>query len=487
MSVFTGLWEIVTSLSIVSQAFVLAIAAIWLMFNVRYSARVMELGPTILTTLGIFGTFLGVAIGLSHFDTTNVQASVPSLLAGLKTAFWASVFGVGAAVQLKMREFLVGAFARKKKTTSQSLSPLAVLVDIREALAGYGDASLPQQIRMLRQDMGDRLIGEIAATRRESAEKLDALRRGQVDALAQMELAGQVQQKALHQLAGGATETLVAALQQVVTDFNDRVSGQFGENYRELGDVVRQLLTWQNEYRETIRATNLQLGDTLRQLGYAAGDFRAVTTGSEQFAKTAERVGRIMDGIEAGEDRLMVLARGVAKVTEDASGRIPFIEARVAELTSQMTRAVQDNQAAVHAALAESAVALQQTVLSLKSGLAGAAQAGTAEMQDNQRAIAAALHDNAASMAGALQASQGELTAAIAGFEVQMAAMIGSAEQRVIALDGNVASGLSQSVGQLVGNLTAQLEAASAGLAERTKRTRPMLHVVGEAVAVAED
>ena len=446
MGVFSSLWEIVTSLSVVSQVFILTIAAIWLLFNVRYNARVVELGPTILTTLGIFGTFLGVALGLSHFDTGNVQASVPSLLAGLKTAFWASVFGVGAAVQLKMREFLVGAFTRKKKT-SHSVSPLAVLVDIREALAGYGDASLPQQIRMLRQDMGDRLVAEIVGARREQAERLDALRVGQKDTLAQMELAGRVQQKALHQLAGGATESLVGALQRVVTDFNHKVASQFGENYRELGDSVRQLLVWQEEYRETIRVTNLQLGDTLRQLGYAAGDFRTVTSGSERFAQTAERVARIMDGIEAGEDRLMVLAHSMAKVTEDASGRIPFIEARIAELTSQMTRAVQDNQAALHTALTGSAAELQRTVRDVQAELSGAAQAGSTEMVAHQRAIAAALQENAVAMAAALQATQGQLTAAISGFEAQMTAMIQATEQRIVALDGSAAAGLTQSVG----------------------------------------
>ena len=225
--------------------------------------------------------------------------------------------------------------------------------------------------------MGDRLVGEIAGNRREMADKLDALRRGQAEALAQSELAGQVQQKALHQLAGGATDSLVAALQAVVTDFNHKVASQFGENYRELGDAVRQLLGWQEEYRETIRTTNLQLGDTLRQLGYAAGDFRAVTGGSEQFARTAERVARVMDAIEAGEDRLMVLARSMAQVTEDASGRIPFIEARIAELTSQMTRAVQDNQSALHAALSGSAAEMQHTVRSIASELSAASQAGT--------------------------------------------------------------------------------------------------------------
>ncbi len=82
--------DFLSVLSPVSVCFIVVILAIWVVFNIRYNPRVVELGPTILTTIGIFGTFLGVALGLARFDTTNVQASVPALLAGLKTAFWAS-------------------------------------------------------------------------------------------------------------------------------------------------------------------------------------------------------------------------------------------------------------------------------------------------------------------------------------------------------------------------------------------------------------
>ena len=35
----------------------------------RYSIRTAEVAPNILTSIGIFGTFLGVALGLWHFDT----------------------------------------------------------------------------------------------------------------------------------------------------------------------------------------------------------------------------------------------------------------------------------------------------------------------------------------------------------------------------------------------------------------------------------
>jgi Mg2+ and Co2+ transporter CorA len=378
----------------------------------------------------------------------------------------------------------VGAFTKKK--TAQTISPLAVLVDIRESLAGYGDASLLQQVRMLRQDIGDRLVAEMAGTRKESAARLEAIRQIQADVLGQLELSGRVQQKVLHDMADGANDKLVAALQRVVTDFNHKVASQFGENYRELGDAVRQMLTWQQDYRDTIHSTNEQLADTLRQLGYAASDFRTVTTGSERFAQTAERVAQIMDGIEAGENRLMVLARSVAKVTEDASGRIPFIENRIAELTSQMMRAVEENQFAVHKALTGSAAELQRTVQAVQAELSGASQAGAAGVQEHQQAIASALQDNAASMATALHAAQGDLTSVIAGFESRIAAMIEAAGQRIVELDGSAAAGLTQSVGNLVGSLSAQLEAASAGFAERAPRPRPLLHVVGDTSVAAE-
>jgi hypothetical protein len=69
----------------------------------RYNSRTAESAPTILTSIGIFGTFLGVALGLSSFDTTQLQESVPQLLSGLKTAFWSSIAGLLGALTIKFR------------------------------------------------------------------------------------------------------------------------------------------------------------------------------------------------------------------------------------------------------------------------------------------------------------------------------------------------------------------------------------------------
>ena len=50
--------------------------------------------PTILSSLGILGTFMGIAIGLYSFDVNNIDKSVPTLLEGLKLAFVSSIAGI---------------------------------------------------------------------------------------------------------------------------------------------------------------------------------------------------------------------------------------------------------------------------------------------------------------------------------------------------------------------------------------------------------
>ena len=96
-----------TQLPTITLVSVVLVLLIGVIFHATYNEKTVELGPTILTTTGIFFTFLGIAIGLKEFDVSNIQASVPALLGGLKTAFWASVGGVGAALTLKGRRLCI--------------------------------------------------------------------------------------------------------------------------------------------------------------------------------------------------------------------------------------------------------------------------------------------------------------------------------------------------------------------------------------------
>ena len=151
-----------TQLPIITLVSVSLVLLITVIFHGTYSDKTVEFGPTILTTTGIFFTFLGIAIGLKEFDVSNIQASVPELLAGLKTAFWASVAGLGAALTLKARHYAFGLPVRKdgEPAAGATVDDLAEsLKGIHWALAGDSDATLVSQLKLMRQDLNDRLDG----------------------------------------------------------------------------------------------------------------------------------------------------------------------------------------------------------------------------------------------------------------------------------------------------------------------------------------
>lgn len=56
--------------------------------------RWIENLPSLISTLGVLGTFWGITSGLLDFDTKNLNASIPLLLDGLKTAFFTSLAGM---------------------------------------------------------------------------------------------------------------------------------------------------------------------------------------------------------------------------------------------------------------------------------------------------------------------------------------------------------------------------------------------------------
>lgn len=62
--------------------------------------RSVEYLPTLVSTLGVLGTFLGITIGLLAFNTKDLDASIPELLNGLKTAFFTSLLGMVGSVGL---------------------------------------------------------------------------------------------------------------------------------------------------------------------------------------------------------------------------------------------------------------------------------------------------------------------------------------------------------------------------------------------------
>ena len=124
-----------------------------------------------IVSLGVLGTFIGIAIGLFHFDVTHLKESMPLLLEGLKTAFITSGVGIFFSI-------IISIFKPQKENKAEMLS----------------------------------------------------------------------------------------ALELVVKDFNNNLTEQFGDNFKQLNESVKNMIIWQENYKSQIQHNEQSLNNILSEL-----------------------------------------------------------------------------------------------------------------------------------------------------------------------------------------------------------------------------
>ena len=326
--------EIVNTLPLHAKAFIGAMVVFGLYFHLfAFNAKAAAHGPAIFTTLGIFATFLGIALGLLRFDVGDVQRSVPALLDGLKTAFWASVFGVGIALTFKIRHALWGIPARFQsgQVYGASIDDLvAQLTAVRQALVGGGKANL---------------LSAIERGRAESNDRLDAIKRAQ--------------DESLRTLADNNSKALIGALEAVMRDFNAKINEQFGDNFKELNRAVEKILLWQERYREQMAEMIEQQKQSAASMGKASQSYAELVDNSARFSAVGERLGKVIESLDAQRGQIERSVAALAKLLATLSDSLPQVERKVAEVAAQMAEAVRASSEASAQAVRQASTALQ--------------------------------------------------------------------------------------------------------------------------------
>ncbi|KAF7764412.1 hypothetical protein PCIT_b0408 [Pseudoalteromonas citrea] len=77
-----------------------AVAVLFFIYEARKStSKVATITPSLCVTIGIFFTFVGIAVSLQSLaPSSNSQEAFEALLVGLKSAFWSSVIGLGGSI-----------------------------------------------------------------------------------------------------------------------------------------------------------------------------------------------------------------------------------------------------------------------------------------------------------------------------------------------------------------------------------------------------
>ena len=102
--------------------------------NLLNHRGVIEMIPSLISTLGVLGTFAGITMGLYYFDTGNLTASIPLLLSGLKTAFFTSLAGMVGSLILSAQVNKL--YDEKAGGVSDSAEAAGIIVKALDTLKG---------------------------------------------------------------------------------------------------------------------------------------------------------------------------------------------------------------------------------------------------------------------------------------------------------------------------------------------------------------
>lgn len=337
--------ESALSLEMVTWALVGLIVLLTVYFHgPSYSIQTVKNAPSILTSFGIFGTFLGIAFGLMQFDSADIEASVPLMIDGLGVAVWSSISGILAALSIRLR-FAVSTVQSAKNAGSK----LATVNDLNTSIIALND-----NVALLR-----------AESQAQSATILASNENYQ------------------QQMVAANTDALTSALSSIMQDFNSKIEVQYGENFKEFNESLGKLLVWQQSYSDQLNAM-LELHDaSIKVIDKAGQSYQEMIVHSQAFSKIAASLGELLGGLESQTKNLEGYLSGLSGLVGQASEGLPALGEYVSELTVKLSDSIEQNNKSLTQVLTQASKDITLTVDEVNRGLAASVDAAHNGLSDH--------------------------------------------------------------------------------------------------------
>lgn len=287
-------------------------------------------GPALMTTIGVLGTFAGVFLGLLDFSVSEIDKSIPPLLEGLKIAFSTSIVGMGAAILLKIYqvviplpedgrseatpEMIYAVLESIKDSIEKSASDQqASLLDLRKAITSDSDTSLLTQVQKLRTTIQD----------------------GQNDLIKEFRDFAKT-------MAENNSKALIQALEEVIRDFNEKLTEQFGENFKQLNAAVKDLVEWQDRYRSHVEKLEKNFETALAAIEDTEATLAEIASHTATIPPTLEALSELLAGLKAATADLATHLEAVAALKDRAVQAFPVIDDNIKKLTEGFSKSVED-------------------------------------------------------------------------------------------------------------------------------------------------
>lgn len=345
---------------ILTDIFIILIVAAFAMALISTKAgrmrRFTSYAPTLLTSLGILGTFAGIISGLLEFDSDpqKIDKSIQLLLEGLKTAFISSLVGMSASIFYKVIVALPFMAARNPPSTKESIGAYElfrvmqtnteILESIQYALGGNTAASVSNQLTLVRH--------QSIEYNRDIAETLSKVVEGQritnMTLERNQELFQEFQSKLWQELQDFATmlsesasKHVIEALNQVISDFNINLTEQFGDNFKLLNEAVAQLIAWQAEYKEQIQQMNAQYQHGVKAITETNALVANIESSSQRIPENMEKMSSTMTMLQSQLNDVESHVKRMGDLHQKAEAMHPEFKKRLEEIVQATSDANQ--------------------------------------------------------------------------------------------------------------------------------------------------
>ena len=338
------------------------------------NSYIFESIPPVFPTLGIFCTALGITFGLSGFDTEKIQESLPTLLEGLRLAFFATMAGIiGLIVFQKINAIIQKQIDddpnRPVKQTDELSAISALTFEVKE-LKNDNQKQIEKLIHSFGTDLETKVSSKLSTIEKEVVNLQKAANENQKttsEGLTQInttannsriELTEQFknlreEQKATSEkankntdeiikamsennkltarkfdefselLSKNNTEALVEVMKKATEQFNEQMSELINrlvkENFAELNNSVKSLNDWQKQNKEQVQKLTEQFQKT-----------------TEMFTISATTLKQVADNTKSLTDDDSKLSQLVAELK-----RVMIEDGKFQEITNKLTKTIE--------------------------------------------------------------------------------------------------------------------------------------------------
>ena len=271
-------------------------------------AQLAELIPSLLTSLGILGTFLGLMEGLTSVDFSNAEGtltSIPVLLGGMRFAFATSVAGISCSLMFNMGNRIASGHA------------VRALTNFEEA---FYELAMP---RPLDADV------QMICSRQDEEERMNRMAQtigNQVAASLEMAMSHTMGplNRSVDSFVKGATQEQAEAMRGIVNQFFTQMNASLSGQMTALSDTMNLVNQGQMQTQKNLQSTlntTQTMTESARMMQLVSSEIaKSLREISQQLeAQTSEQEKRLASAQEASDQlavQLTALSDSLARMQQ---------------------------------------------------------------------------------------------------------------------------------------------------------------------------